>query len=69
MGNCFHSPERNQTPRGALTQFVTEMQIRHGEPALVFMKKRETAIEHNVVGNEGLVGAQGGHGQTIDCEN
>jgi hypothetical protein len=31
------------------------MQVRHDEPALTLMKKRETTIEQNLVGDERLV--------------
>lgn len=53
-----HPPERNKPARRALAQFVAEMQVRHGEPALALMKERKTAIEQDFVGDERLVGTE-----------
>jgi hypothetical protein len=49
------SPQRNKPAGRALAQFVTEMQVRHDEPPLTLMKKREATIEQYFVGDERLV--------------
>ncbi|MEN3370255.1 MAG: hypothetical protein V7609_2398 [Verrucomicrobiota bacterium] len=41
------------------------MQIGHREPPLALMKKREPAIEQNLVGDERLIRTQRGHGNGI----
>jgi hypothetical protein len=52
-----HSPQRNESARGALAQFITKMEIRYGQPTLALMEEREPAIEENFIGDERLVRA------------
>ncbi len=47
--------------RGALANFITEMQIGHREPALALMEKRQPAIENHPIRNMGLTREKGGH--------
>lgn len=58
LGDRRHPPHRNKPARGALAQFIAEMQVRYGEPALPLMKERETAIEQDFIGDERLVGTE-----------
>ncbi len=55
LGNGLHPPHWNQPAGRPLAQFVAEMQVRHGEPALALMEEGKPAIEHNFIGNERLV--------------
>jgi len=50
-----HPPQGNKPARRPLAQFVAEVQVRHGEPALTLMKEGKPAIEQNFVGDERLV--------------
>ena len=62
VGDRRHSPHRHQTACCALAQFVAEMQVRHREPELGLMEKRESSIEKNFIGDKRLVHAQWDHG-------
>ena len=57
LGNRRHPPHGHETAGGALAEFVTEMQIGHGEPAFPLVEKREPAIEQDFIGNECLIRA------------
>ncbi len=50
-----HAPHRHQAPRRALAQFITKMEIGHGQPALRLMEKRKPAIEENILRDQGLM--------------
>lgn len=65
--NGRHSPHRNETARRTLTQFISEMQVRDGEPPLTFVKKRQSAIQKNFIGDQRLIRSQPGHWQRIGC--
>jgi len=55
LGDRSHPPHRDETASRALAEFVTKMQVRHGEPALCLVEKREAAIKQDFIGDEGLV--------------
>lgn len=57
LGDRRHPPHRDETARRALAEFVAKMQVRHSEPALCPVEKREAAIEQDFIGDEGLVRA------------
>src|SRR4051794_28930961 len=61
IGDRHHAPQRDEPARGALTQFVTEMKVRDGQPALGFVEKPESSVEDRFVGYKGLVRTQGSH--------
>lgn len=55
-----HTPERHQPARGALADFVPKMQVRHREPPLLVVEKRQPAVEQNIIRHECLVRAESG---------
>ncbi|MEY2526481.1 MAG: hypothetical protein QOE73_1252 [Verrucomicrobiota bacterium] len=50
----LHSPERKKITRGALAQFITEMQIGHGQPFLSFMEEGEARVEQHISCDQNL---------------
>ncbi len=56
-----HAPERHQSSGCALAQFVTEMKISHGQPALRAMEKSEPTIEQNVGRDQCLIWCERNH--------
>ena len=54
--DALHSPEGKKISGGALTEFVTEVQIGHCQPAFAFLKKGETTVEQNVFCHKSLAG-------------
>lgn len=50
-----HSPHRRQATGSALADFVPEMQISNGEPPFAFVKKCESPIEQDVVGDSSSI--------------
>ena len=55
LGDRRHPPHRHEAAGGALAQFISKMQVRDGEPALSFVKKRQAAIQKNFIGDQRLV--------------
>ncbi len=56
-----HPPHRMQTSRRALAQFVAKVKIRHRQPALRPVEERESSIEDDIPGDDGLARAQNIH--------
>ena len=73
LGQAFrdrrHSPHRDEGASRALAKFVAEMEVRHGQPALAFVKKAEPPIKNNFFGHQGLIRAQCCHGHEFGCSN
>jgi len=65
IGNRRHSPHRDEGAGRPLAQFVTKMEIRHGEPPLGLMEKRESPVEKDISGDKRLVRAKQRHRQAI----
>jgi hypothetical protein len=61
LGNRRHPPHRDESASRALAQFITKMEVRHGEPALGLMEKRKPAIEKDISGDKRLVWAKRRH--------
>ncbi len=67
-----HAPHRDEAARHALTDLVSEMQVRYRQPALPLMKKSQPPIQDNLLGNKGLAGRKRRHraqaaGEIIAC--
>ena len=57
LGGRRHPPHRDEAASRALAKFVAKMQVRHGEPALRLVEKREAAVEQDFIGDERLIRA------------
>ena len=56
-----HPPHRVQASRRALAQFVAKVKVRHRQPALLPVEERESAIQNDIPGDDGLARAQNIH--------
>lgn len=54
--DCLHAEERKEISGGALAQLIAEVEIRHGQPAIAFMKKGKATIEQDIFGDHHLTG-------------
>ncbi len=56
-----HPPHRVQPSRRALAQFVAKVKVCHRQPALLPVEERESSIQKDIPGDDGLARAQNIH--------